>query len=160
MRIVYALGIVSALAFASPALAVKEQFDVTPQSIPHVEGMTIETTVRDDGTIDFTVTRDPSKARWQSRDGLLEIADAQGDAVECYVQGETKKGGQVEYWFAVAPRHLENATFTLIEVQTDPNAGPDDEQLIGGGTYYRFRLSDFASQPHAKSEAKKVSNGQ
>jgi hypothetical protein len=146
VRVVYALGIVSALAFASPALAVKEQFDVTPESIRHVEGMTIEAVQRDDGTIGFTVTRDPSKAHWQGRDALLEIADAQGDAVECYVQGKTKKGGLIEYWFAVAPRHVENATFTLIEVQTDPNAGPDDELLIGGGTYYRFRLVDFAEQ--------------
>lgn len=133
------------LAIASPALGVKEQFDVTPESIERVEGLEIHAVQRDDGTIGFHVHCDPSKARWQGRDGLLEISDGQGAAVECYVQGE-KKGDKIEFWFAVAPRHVENATFTLTEVQTDPNAGPDEPQLIGGGTYYRFRLSDFDDQ--------------
>jgi hypothetical protein len=126
---------------------------VTRESIGHIEGLAIYAVQRDDGMIGFHVYRDPSKAEWQGRSASLEISDGQGAAVACQVQG-AKQGDKIEFVVAVAPRLIEGAVFTLIEVQTDPNAGENEEKLIGGGTYYRFRLSDFDDQVEIACPAK------
>jgi hypothetical protein len=134
------------LLIPSSAWAIKTFVDLTPQGLRHHDGFEVETVKRDNGTIGFTVTRDPTKARWHGRDGRLEVHGKDGLIAECYVEGK-EEGGKIRYWFAVMPDHLEFSSFTIAEIQTGEVDGRQ-EKLLGGGTYYRMRLKDF--QPTTK----------
>lgn len=140
------LSIAAALVLLAPcpAWAVKEQVDLTPERLKHVEGFEIEAVKRDNGTIGYTITRDPAKARWHGRDGMLKVHSKEGLASECYVEGK-EEDGKIRYWFAVSPECLEYTTFTIAEVQTGDRDGKQ-VKLIGGGTFYLIRVKDFASR--------------
>jgi hypothetical protein len=142
---VFAVAAISLLLIPSSAWAIKTLVDLTPEGLRHHEGFEVETVQRDNGTIGFTVTRDPAKARWQGRDGLLEVHGKDGLIGECYVEGK-EEDGKIRYWFALKPENLEYSLFTIAEIQTGEVNGKQ-EKLLGGGTYYRMRLKDFQPKP-------------
>jgi hypothetical protein len=131
---------------ALPAGAAKILIPMSPRNLES-EGFSLNVKTRDDGTLGFEIARDPAKARWQGRDGHLDVYGADGKIASCIVQAE-KKRDRLVYWFAIAPQYLPRSRFTLWEVQTDSTTG---EKLLGGGTLYEFRLADFTTpQPEKK----------
>lgn len=130
-----ALGLLLAL----PAHALKVKEAVTPQSMRE-QGFTFSATRKEDGMLSVRITRDPAKARWTGRSAHLEVRGESGILAKCEPVGETKNK-LVTYRFDLSPESFRHSFFTVAEIQT----GPSNEILIGGGTYYEFRLADFGS---------------
>ncbi len=150
MKSIPLIACAALLACAGPANAVKVLSEVNPKNAAS-EGFAV-TTVRDDrGMLDFRVTREVAKARWQGRSANLEVRGAKGLIARCGVEPLARNGrdGTVTYRFQLAPEQAMHSKLTVAELQTDP-ANPDGRQLIGGGTYYEFRLADWAEPAAAK----------
>jgi len=127
---------------ALPAFAEKLFVQVPPKGLPD-EGLTVTTSRQTDGTVEFRVSRDVTRARWQGRYAHLDVRGDAGPLVKCQVEPDRRRN-TLTYRFTVAAQHLAASRFTLSEVQTD-GRGPDAIQLVGGGTIYEFRLVDFVN---------------
>jgi hypothetical protein len=123
-----------------PAFAEKEAVQVTPRGLEGY-GFTLSTSKRENGTVEFRITRDLAKARWQGRSAYLTVQGEVGPIVECELAADKRKN-TLHYRFNIAPQQVRSSRFTLWEVQADPTR-PDEEKIIGGGTIYEFRLADF-----------------
>ena len=135
--------LVAAALFAvcRPAAGEKMLVRVTPKSLTAIEGLSVKTERLDDGHVEFTIVRDPAKARWPARAGHLEVGLGDGPVARCSLEPEESPGG-VAYSFVVSPDALAHSKFVLTEVQ----GGGDGELIIGGGTYYEMQLGDFESK--------------
>jgi hypothetical protein len=126
---------------ALPTLAEKLLAQVTPGTAAG-EGFTVRQARRDNGMVEFRITRDVTKATWPGRHAYLEVRGESGLIAECSVEPDRRKD-LITYRFSIAPQNIRYSHFTVTEVQTDPN-NAEGPELIGGGTYYEFRLADFA----------------
>jgi len=127
---------------ALPAAAEKIMVAITPRSAAD-HGFAVRTGTRPNGTVEFTITRDLSKAHWPGRTGYLRVRGGGRLLVECKVAAE-RRGNQLTYWFSLAPTQVADAEFSLWEVQT-ASGEPDGEELLGGGTIYEFHPADFTN---------------
>ena len=124
---------------ASAAHALKLQVTMSPRGLKGQGFKVTSTTVKPD-TVAFVVERDTSKATWPRRSAYVSLPNADKGRD---VPVEAKRHGKTRlYRFSVPARLVAGSVFTITEVQT-ANGKPDGEELIGGGTYYRFPLADF-----------------
>lgn len=140
-RALLALAAVGLLA-SLPAQALKLEQEVTPRNIQEL-GFTLTANRKEDGMLAVRVTRDPAKAQWTGRYAILEVRGETGVLAKCELVGELtgeKEKKLVTYHFDLSPESFQQSHLRVAEVQT----GPGGEQLIGGGTFYEFRLAEFA----------------
>ncbi len=133
------MGAAVLLAGSTSAWALKLLIEVTPSNLA-AGGFKVKAD-RDGDKVKFVVERDLKKSTWPKRSGYLSLPKDGGKSRSVVVNPAEKDGVQT-YRFAVAADQVAAAEFTITEVQT-ANGEPDGEELIGGGTYYRFRLADF-----------------
>lgn len=125
---------------ALPAAALKVLVRLSPQNAAG-EGFTVSARREAEGAVEFRVTRDPAKARWQGRTAQLEVRGSAGRLVRCRLEPE-RTNGLLTYTFDIAESHVPGSRLTVMEVQTGPGA----EKFIGGGTYYEINLADFLAR--------------
>jgi hypothetical protein len=136
LDIFFAAGLLST-AVAIPGYALKMLAVVTPANVAD-QGFSFQARQRESGAIAVRITRDTTRAQWQKRTTVLEVP-AEGRAPsEREVKGK-RDGKQVVYRFELSPEKFQQAQFRVMEVQT----GPKGEAVIGGGTFFEFRLADF-----------------
>ncbi len=144
------LGVVAVMVLLTcgEVSAVKRQFDLTVENLKRA-GFAVSSRKGDDGAIDVTVTRDVSEARKVDpasdlelrRYATLEVQGESGLIVRCSLQPKTGDG-VVSYRFQLAPGYVAHSRLTVSEVD-DYKESLRREHLIGGGTIFTMRLSDF-----------------
>jgi hypothetical protein len=144
------------LLLCGEAIALKEEVQVTPKNQQAV-GFAVVTEQRKDGTVQFTIKRDLSKARSPApgsnlevrRGSTLRIHGDSGLIAECKVEAEYKQQ-TVVYRFVIARDRVPYSNFTVAEIDDFKNR-EEGEHLLGGGTFYEFRLADFWEvEPHER----------
>jgi hypothetical protein len=133
------IGAAGVLTCATAAWALKVEVQMTPRNL-RSEGFKIKAD-RDGDEVKFVVERDLKKSTWAGRSGHLSLPADGGKSKDTRIMPEEKDGIQT-YRFTVPKGQMPAAIFTVTEIQTVGNK-PDGEALIGGGTYYRFRLADY-----------------
>ncbi len=137
---------VLALLTATGAHAAKVLHRMTPQALDTM-GFSVTTQKAENGTVEFRVSRDVKKARWEGRSAYLDVQGDAGKIAECQLApARERKKDTVTYRFNIAPDQVRHSVFTLWEVQT----APGELDIIGGGDIYEFRLADFVGKPAAK----------
>jgi hypothetical protein len=102
--------------------------------------------------IQFTITRDLSKARSHAPDSNLEIRRSStlkvysdsGRIAEFHVDA-VKKRQTVSFQFVIARDRIAKSSFTVAEIDDYKN-NERSEHLLGGGTHFEFRLADFLAK--------------
>lgn len=110
-----------------------------------------------DGTVEFTLSRDLSKARsfapdsdlQITRSATLEVLGKPGLLAKCEVQ-PNKQQNTITYHFVIARDCVPDSHFQIAEIEDYKD--PTREHLIGGGTFYEFRLALFAAHPSRDME--------
>jgi hypothetical protein len=139
-----------AFLFLAPtnARALKESARMTPDALePSGFSMTAEN--QKDGTVEFTLTRDLSEARsfgpdsalLVRRSATLNVHGRSGLLAKCNIEPVGQKD-TIVYRFVIARDCVPDSHFTLAEI--DDYKDQTGERLIGGGTFYEFRLALFA----------------
>jgi len=139
------------LLLSSEALALKKLVHVTPKN-QESHGFSVASDPRDNGAVQIVITRDLSKARSFGPDSDLEVRRSatlkvSGDSgliVQCQVDAAKKKQ-TVVYRFTIARDRIPHSFFTVAEID-DYKETEGREHLLGGGTYFEFRLADFAGE--------------
>lgn len=134
------VGAAGVLMGATAAWALKLEVQMTPRNL-RAEGFKVKAD-RDGEDVKFVVERDLKKSTRAGRSGNLSLPGEDGKSKNTRIK-PTEKDGVHSYRFAVPANLVASATFTVTEVQTAAN-DPDGLELVGGGTYYSFRLADFA----------------
>ncbi len=147
-----ALTLLSLLSLnTAPAHAAKTGATVTPKSLK-AHGFSMRVKNRTDGTVEFTVVRDLSKARQfppgsglqVSRYATLRVSDKSGLRAECSLEPDTREKGMAKYRFTIAGDCVAQSSLQIAE--DDDYQDQTREHLIGGGTHYGFSLGAFAGQ--------------
>ena len=138
-RRVLLFGTAAVLAGTTAAWALKMEVNLMPRSLT-ANGFKIKAH-RDDDNVNFVIERDLKKSIWPGRSGHLSLPGDDGKSKNKRFK-PTEKDGIQTYRFTVPADLVSVATFPVTEVQTAAN-DPDGEELVGGGTYYRFRLADY-----------------
>lgn len=146
-------ALLAALLLFSPAeaRAAKLLCEMTTDNLQHT-GFSMQVENRKDGTVAFTLTRDLAKARSFEpgsdlrlrRSTTLKIVGKSGLLAACDVEPK-EKNNTLTYRFVIARECVADSHFTLAEI--DDYKEELGEGLIGGGTYFEFRLALFAVQP-------------
>lgn len=131
------------------AHAAKTGWSVTPESL-EAHGFSMKVENQTDGTVEFTLLRDLSKAKsfptdsdlQISRYGSLRVSDKSGLRAQCQLAPNTRQRGVVTYRFTIARDCVAHSSFELAE--DHDYRDQTRERLIGGGTHYRFALALFA----------------
>ena len=140
------LGLASTTAYATKLLAT-----VTPDSL-QAHGFSMRTENQKDGTVEFTLIRDLSKAKsfpadsglQVSRSATLRVVAQSGFCAECDVAPNTRnQQNTITYRFTLTRDCIAHSRFTLVE--DDDYRDQTQEHLIGGGTHYEFDLALFAN---------------
>jgi hypothetical protein len=139
------------LLFSSEARAVKLLVQVTPTN-QQAAGFSVASHQRQDGMIQFTITRDLSKAYSHAPDSNLEVRRSatlktqsdSGRIAEFQVDA-MKQRQTVSFQFVIARDRFSKSTFTVAEIDDHKNNG-GGERLLGGGTLFEFRLVDFLAK--------------
>jgi hypothetical protein len=133
-----------ALVAFTPARAAKIEEQISPASAEQ-EGFTVTAAERENGMVRFTVTRDIAKAHWAGRDATLEVRGEGGTLLAtCRLEPERNRAkNTVSYWFDLAKAQVASTVVTVAEIQTAGNK-EDGEKLLGGGTFFRIRVAEFA----------------
>jgi hypothetical protein len=158
MRKVAFTGLFVAMAFvAGNAYALKELVRVTPDNLEGT-GFSLVQETKDDGTLAFTITRELAKAKTFPADSELEVRrnatltvyGDSGVAVLCGVEPMSDEAKQtVRYYFVLGKDYASRSNFTVAEIDDYKDRGR--ERLLGGGSFFEFRLADFLSD-EAKSD--------
>jgi hypothetical protein len=147
--------------FLTPTVvhAAKSISRVTPESL-QADGFSIQIEDQKDGTVQFRLTRDLSKARLfpqdsglrVSRYATLRVVGKSGLLAECEVGPNSRQQqSTVTYRFTLARDCVAHSSFTLAE--DDDYQDQTREHLIGGGTHFEFDLALFAKhQPEDKAQ--------
>jgi hypothetical protein len=117
----------------------------------HDSGFEIKTQNRKEGTVEFTLTRDLLKAKTFQADSDLQIRRVatikvfgkSGLLAQCDIEPNTQKN-TVTYRFTMARECVDDSRFTLAEI--DDYKDQTREHLLGGGTFYEFRLALFVDK--------------
>jgi hypothetical protein len=133
------------------ALAVKEQIQITPAN-QQALGFAVISHQRNDGTVQFTITRDLSKARSHPADSTLEtrrtatlsVHGNLGLIAQCNVEAMHKQQTLI-YHFVIARERIAASNFSVAEIDDYKNRA-EAEHLLGGGTFFNFRLGDFVAK--------------
>jgi hypothetical protein len=135
---------------SSTARAVKLELQMTPDNLQQT-GFSMKVENRKDGTVAFTLSRDLSRAPSPGPDSDLQlrrsatlgVSNKSGTVVECDLAPQ-KKGEALIYEFVIAENCVSasNLSFKEIDDYKDEGRG----HLLGGGTYYEFRLASFAKR--------------
>ena len=145
------LGLAPTTASAAKMLAT-----VTPESL-QAHGFSLRTEKQKDGTVQFILTRDLSKAKSFPADSGLQVARSAtlrvvaqaGFCAECGVApGTRNQPNTITYRFTLARDCLAHSRFTVVE--DDDYRDQTQELLIGGGTHYEFDLALFAPPADGK----------
>jgi hypothetical protein len=143
MRTYVFLGAIAAtLALADCASAVVVEQQVTPAYVKeNPKEFSIKVKKRDDGLIQFTVTRQLSRPQYfvaslAVREGSTLLSESNSPS---FIRNDS-----ATYYFAVLPKHLPESTFELSERSFGGDAG--QEIPFPGGTDYKIRLKDFAPE--------------
>jgi hypothetical protein len=146
LRIVRITGccVLVVAAMASPAWAIKALVRMGP---PLAEGpLRLEMKPQEEGTIRFTITRDPSAAKEPAsprltlkRGAYLSVHSETGVVVKCPVAARENTDGHLVYQFELDQTLARTSRFTLSEIE-DYRGGTG---YIGGGTIYEFDLIQF-----------------
>ena len=149
MRFTFFAAVMLAILCFAPteAHALKTMQEVTPASL-HESGFSMKVENQKDGTVEFTLTRDLSKARSFPADSDLQtrrfvtikVVGKAGLLAQCDVEPNQQKN-TVTYRFTIARDCVPDSHFTLAEI--DDYKDQTREHLIGGGTFYEFRLALF-----------------
>ena len=146
------LGLTSTTAYAAKLLAT-----VTPDSL-QAHGFSMRTENQKNGTVEFTLIRDLSKAKSFPADSGLQVARAatlrvvaqSGFCAECGVAPSTRnQKNTITYRFTLTRDCIAHSRFTLVE--DDDYRDQTLEHLIGGGTHYEFDLALFAKPSNDKA---------
>jgi hypothetical protein len=147
------LAVLAVLLFLAPteAQALKISAEMTPDSLQQ-SGFSMQVENRKAGTVEFTLSRDLSKARSfgpdsdlrVSRSATLKVFGKSGLVADCEGEPEERKS-TLTYRFVIARDCVPDSHFTLAEI--DDYKDKTREHLIGGGTIYEFRLAIFAAHP-------------
>jgi hypothetical protein len=133
------IGAAGVLAGASAAWALKMEVQMTPRNLAS-EGFKVKTE-REGEDVKFVIERDLRKSTWPGRSGSLSLPGEDGKPKNSRIKPSEKDGIQA-YQFSVPAKAVGSATFTIMELRTAAN-NPNGLELVGGGTYYRFRLADY-----------------
>ena len=98
-----------------------------------------------DGMVQFTLTRDLSKARsfppasdlQVTRSATLQVFGKSGLLAKCDVV-PNKQQNTITYRFVIARDYVAESHFTLAEI--DDYKDQTQKGLLGGGAFYEFRL--------------------
>ena len=131
------------------AHAAKTGSSVTPESL-EAHGFSMKVENQADGTVEFTLVRDLSKAmKFPADSGLqisryatLRVSDKSGLRARCELAPNTRDQGMVTYRFTIARDCVARSSFELAEDHDYQDQ--TREHLIGGGTHYSFALALFA----------------
>ena len=145
--------VLAALLLFSPAeaLALKLLSEMTPENLQG-SGFSMQVENRKDGTVAFTLARDLAKARSfepgsdlrLQRSATLKVMGKSGLLAECAVE-PNERNNTLTYRFVIARDHVADSQFTLAEI--DDYREEKGVGLLGGGTFFEFRLALFAAQP-------------
>ncbi|HLJ53750.1 MAG TPA: hypothetical protein VKT77_01860 [Chthonomonadaceae bacterium] len=134
------------------ARAEKVGVQVTPASAT-AAGFAVTVAPREGGTLRFTIVRDATKADWPARDAWLDVRGGGTLLATCPLkESRPTKPKLVAYSFDMSREAAEGSALTVTEVQT-ADGKPDGEKILGGGTFYHFRLADFIQQSAQKLTA-------
>lgn len=139
------------LLLCGEAFALKLLVRVTPKDQRSM-GFAVASNQRKDGTVQFTITRDLSKARSHAPDSNLEVRrnatlKVYGDSgviAECKVEA-AKKQQTVIYQFVIARDRIAHSHFTVAEIDDYKN-NEGKVHLLGGGTFFEIRLAEFMAK--------------
>lgn len=155
---VLAATLLGLLCFASTtAYAAKSASTVTPESL-QAHGFSMRTENQKDGTVEFTLIRDLSKAKsfpadsglQVSRSAILRVAGKSGFYAQCDVAPSTRsQRNTITYRFTLSRDSITSSHLTLAE--DDDYQDQTQEHLIGGGTHYEFDLALFAKPSDDKA---------
>jgi hypothetical protein len=144
----FAAALLGLLFLASTeAYALKLMHEVTPDNLQPL-GFSLKAENVEDGMIRFTLTRDLSKARSfpadsdlrVRRSGTLAVFGEAGLLTQCEVEPRSKNQ-IITYRFSIARNCVAASRFTLAEI--DDYKDELEEGLIGGGTFFEFRVGQF-----------------
>lgn len=137
IAVIAVLTLISATVFA---VVVKQQ--VTPEYLEtHPQAFAVKSERRDDGLVQFTVTRKPGKPHYLV--ATLTIRRDDSLVAETSFPAFVREDSVV-YHFAVRPEHLAQSEFEISE-----RSFGDDERRpvpLPGGTDYQILLKDFAPE--------------
>jgi len=138
-------GLVLATAFLATGMlawAEKIQCNVVPSNAA-AAGFAVSVKPRENGMLRFTIVRDLAKAQWHGRDATLQVRDSGKLVVTCPVSVPRERGGKsITFWFDLSQDRADESHLTVTEIET-AEGKEDGEKLLGGGTYYEFKLADF-----------------
>lgn len=140
------------LGIVATAHAVKQMVSVRPANA-QANGFKVSAQPRDDNLIRFNVARDLTKARKHEagsgltidRTAVLTVYGEGGPIVRCRLEPLPQDKPVLSYEFDIAKEFADSAFLTVSEI--DDYADPAKRgRLIGGGTYFEFKLSGFAAE--------------
>lgn len=132
------------------AYALKVAATMTPDNL-RANGFTLQTANREDGSVEFTLIRDLSRARTfpagsglqVSRTATLRVFGPSGFGAQCDLAPDVRsRDHTIAYRFTLARACLASSRFTLAE--DDDYRDREREHLLGGGTHFEFELALFA----------------
>ena len=140
------------------ALAAKLESKVTPDSL-EANGFSMKVENQKDGTVEFTLIHDLSKAKSFPSDSVLQVSrsatlrvyDKSGLLAQCEIAQNARHKNTITYRFTIARDCVANSSFALAE--DDDYKNQARESLIGGGTHYEFALALFAEH-HSEDKAR------
>lgn len=142
-------AIAAAFALVDRASAVVVEQQVTPAYVKeNPKAFSIKAKKRDDGLIQFTVTRHLARPQYfvaslAVREGSELVAESNSPS---FVRNDS-----ATYYVAVLPKHLPESTFELSERSFAEDHGRD--LPLPGGVDYKIRLKDFAPEETPKEAA-------
>ena len=150
------LSVLALLLILAPAeaYALKTSVEMTPDNLQQ-SGFSMKVKNLEDGTVEFTLSRDLAKARSFAQDSdlqlkrssTLEVFGKPGLVAKCNVEPKIQENN-LTYSFAMARDWVPYSHFQIAEI--DYYKDTKREHLIGGGTFYDFRLALFAAQSLAQ----------
>ena len=147
MKVVSSLAVAALLlGFTPEALGVKLYHEVTKSS----PELSIQAEKRNDGTVAFTLVRDPKASRYHGkfygRGAELRVSSPKGLVAKCTVEGTSEKNG-IEYHFVLAADFVEHSELVLSEIDQTGIDGRKDVMLLGGGDLFHIKLKHFVPGP-------------
>ena len=146
------LAVLAVVLFLAPAEAhaLKISAQMAPDNLQQ-SGFSMKVEHRKDGMVEFTLSRDLSLARsfapdsdlQLARSATLEVRGTSGLLAKCEVKPNQQKN-TMTYRFVIAQDCVSDSHFQLAEI--DDYKDQTREHLMGGGTFYEFRLALFAAK--------------
>ncbi len=144
--------LICGLCIAGSAYAVKASIEVKPEFAAE-SGFDVTAKSGEDGVVTFTVLRDPGKVKENAPESgivtdqfaTLSVFGDMGFVVECVLTPtHANRDGEdrLMYSFKIDRAYVQHSSLTIAEVD-DFSDVEGREHLIGGGTFFEFRLSDF-----------------